>query len=108
MTNPQDRNRTANHMLLLSGLTGEMIGRGVYVMPDGRESYSLPVMYTWADGSQYVVFGTGGETVSGESLSCLLPCWAGFSGYDYVHVMLCYVNVESIVERSNMSITNCF
>lgn len=50
---------------MLNGATGSKIGR-VFPIPDGKESYTLPIVYTWADGSQYIVFGSGGETVPGR------------------------------------------
>lgn len=50
--------------MVLSGSTGKLIGRKL-ATPDGRESYSLATVYTFPDGSQYIFFGTGGETVSG-------------------------------------------
>ena len=54
-------------MYVLSGRTGEIIGSCGFTMTDGKESYSLPLIYTFTDGSQYVIYGTGGETVSGMS-----------------------------------------
>ncbi|XP_053408776.1 uncharacterized protein LOC123561870 [Mercenaria mercenaria] len=48
----------------MSGKTGKVISwKGV---PDGRESYYSPQVYTWLDGTQLVLFGTGGETHGGS------------------------------------------
>ena len=35
-------------------------------VPDGRESYYSPVLYTRRDGTDVVLFGTGGETHPGS------------------------------------------
>lgn len=49
----------------MNGATGERIG-GKFRMPDGKESYSLPVVLSKPDRSQYILFGSGGETVPGR------------------------------------------
>lgn len=51
-------------MLAMNSATGEVIGKP-FLIPDFKESYTLPVVYTFPDGSQYIIFGSGGETVSG-------------------------------------------
>lgn len=56
--------RLSGRILLMSGRTGHVITwKGV---PDGRESYYSPQVYTWLDGTQLVLFGTGGETHGGS------------------------------------------
>jgi len=50
---------------MLNGATGKTMGRYMPV-PENRETYMLPVLHTLADGSQYVIFGHGGETVPGN------------------------------------------
>lgn len=53
-------------VLVVNSVTGEVIGRP-FPVPDMRESYTLPIIYTWSDNSQYIIFGSGGETVSGNN-----------------------------------------
>ena len=48
----------------MSGRTGEVI-RWSWV-PDRKESYDSPVIYTRNDGMDIVLFGTGGETHGGS------------------------------------------
>jgi len=53
-------------MVMLSGATGRTLGSRYLAMPDNKESYTSPVMYKCADGSLYILFGSGGETVPGK------------------------------------------
>lgn len=53
---------------MISGVSGRVVGDG-FPIPDGKESYNLPVVYPFADGSLYILFGSGGETVAGN-LTC--------------------------------------
>ena len=62
----QDTDREANRIMLLSGKTGKSLGQYLET-PDSRETYSAVTVYKRGDGSMYVLFGTGGETVQGES-----------------------------------------
>jgi len=39
-------------------------------MPGGLETYMSPVLHTLDDGSMYVLFGHGGETVPGSIMHC--------------------------------------
>jgi hypothetical protein len=55
-------------LLFFSGRTGRLL-KSIPV-PDGRESYYSPVIYKHIDGTQIVLFGTGGETHPG-SLWCI-------------------------------------
>ncbi len=54
--------------MLLSGATGRPLG-DYMEMPDNKETYMTPVIYTAEDGSQYLLIGNGGETVPGERSS---------------------------------------
>lgn len=58
-------------MMLISGGTGEPIGRPLK-MPESKEIYISPVIHERRDGSQYILFGSGGETVGGKPLLNLL------------------------------------
>ena len=60
----QDSVRPSGRLLLLSGKTGKSLGRYL-VMPDARECYSAITLYERANGAIYVLFGSGGETISG-------------------------------------------
>ena len=52
-------------MILLDGATGKSIGRYL-AMPGGLETYTSPVLHVLDDGSAYILFGHGGETVPGS------------------------------------------
>lgn len=58
-------------MMLISGGTGEPIGRPLK-MPESKEIYISPVIHERRDGSQYILFGSGGETVGGKPSLTLL------------------------------------
>lgn len=61
---PGSPHRLSGRILIMSGRTGKVISwTGV---PDGRESYYSPQVYSWPDGTQFVLFGTGGETHGGS------------------------------------------
>ncbi|XP_033726834.1 uncharacterized protein LOC117316365 [Pecten maximus] len=70
---PEDHDRAAGRLLILSGATGQTIGHRYLEMPDSKETYFSPVMYTCEDGSQYILFGSGGETVPGDFMMISLP-----------------------------------
>ncbi len=56
--------RLSGKIMFFSGRTGKVLRwSGV---PDVRESYYSPVIYKWKDGTQVVLFGTGGETHPGS------------------------------------------
>jgi outer membrane protein assembly factor BamB len=57
--------RSTGYVALISTATGRVIV--ARPTPDGRESYSSIVVYDRADGAQWFVFGTGGETQPGTS-----------------------------------------
>lgn len=50
--------------MIFSGKDGKVLRQAV--VPDGRESYYSPVLYQRKDGTEVVLFGTGGETHSGS------------------------------------------
>ena len=61
----KSHDRNPNHIILISGRTGIPIGKYM-TTPNSRETYMSPVIHERKDGSQYVLLGTGGETVSGK------------------------------------------
>lgn len=65
----QEHERFAGRLILLDGATGKSIGRYL-AMPGGLETYMSPVLHKLDDGSMYILFGHGGETVPG-SVICL-------------------------------------
>ncbi|XP_067662183.1 protein FAM234B-like isoform X2 [Haliotis asinina] len=69
---PEVHNRTAGRLIILSGATGKPLGKYL-VLPDSKETYMTPVKYTARDGSQYLLFGSGGETVPGDLMAIALP-----------------------------------
>jgi hypothetical protein len=56
--------RPAAHLMVLSGADGSIIQR--VRTPDGFESYSSPVFFDRGAGGQWLLFGTGGETLLGS------------------------------------------
>jgi len=56
--------RLVGRILIFSGKTGRVL-RWVNT-PDGKESYFSPLLYTLKNGTEIVVFGTGGETHGGS------------------------------------------
>ena len=65
-TYPDDAvDRSPGFLVVVSGRTGQALMEQVQV-PDGRETYFSPVLYHHPDGSPVVLFGTGGETISGS------------------------------------------
>ena len=55
--------RLIGRIIIFSGKTGRVL-RWVET-PDKKESYFSPVLYTLKNGSELVIFGTGGETHGG-------------------------------------------
>lgn len=51
--------------MLINGKSGLPIGRHLD-MPEVKETYFSPVMHRRKDGSQYILYGSGGETVPGK------------------------------------------
>jgi outer membrane protein assembly factor BamB len=64
-TKPPNAPRDAGYLAVVSGVDGSLLA--VHAMPDGRETYASPVAYERADGRQWVIFGTGGETAPGAA-----------------------------------------
>ena len=63
--------RPPGWLLLLSGKTGEVLARDT--MPDGRESYSSPLVYDLSsDGDPEILFGSGEERRGGSLYQCTL------------------------------------
>lgn len=62
--------RLTGRLLILSGKTGEVLQW--VETPDGKESYYSPQILTGADGTDFVLFGTGGETHGGGLYSISL------------------------------------
>jgi outer membrane protein assembly factor BamB len=57
--------RDPSYLVILSGSDGSILA--VHASPDRNEMYSSPVVYDRADGSEWVLFGTGGETHGGAA-----------------------------------------
>ncbi|CAC5409294.1 unnamed protein product [Mytilus coruscus] len=70
---PQEHNRTSGRLVMLSGRTGKMVGHRFLNIPDNKETYMSPIVYRTADGSRYILFGSGGETISGNLMMISLP-----------------------------------
>ena len=77
---PPNTPRDPSFLTVVSGRDGAVLR--VHVSPDSNEMYMAPVVYTRADGTEWVIFGTGGETHSGAAyrapVAALLD--AGFRG----------------------------
>lgn len=57
--------RDPGFVAVISGADGAVLA--VHATPDGKETYSSPVVYERANGEEWVVFGTGGETHAGAA-----------------------------------------
>jgi outer membrane protein assembly factor BamB len=57
--------RAAGYITAISGADGAVFA--VHETPDGNESYASTVVYERSDGTEWVVFGTGGETHAGAA-----------------------------------------
>ena len=60
--------RYSGRLILLDGATGKHMGRylGMVDEQGDKETYMSPVLHRTRDGSLYVLYGSGGETVGGE------------------------------------------
>ncbi|KAL8586178.1 hypothetical protein ACOMHN_057740 [Nucella lapillus] len=61
----EDHDRKAGRVIFLSGKSGRPLGRYLS-FPNNRETYMSPVRYQTANGSAYILLGSGGETMSGD------------------------------------------
>ena len=54
--------------MLLDGKTGIQMGRLMMILDEvgNKETYMSPVLHHTKDGAQYILFGSGGETVPGK------------------------------------------
>ncbi|KAK3602624.1 hypothetical protein CHS0354_034208 [Potamilus streckersoni] len=68
----QIHTRRSGWLMLVSGATGKIIGRHLE-MPEDKETYMSPVIHQRMDGSQYILYGSGGETVGGLVLAISIP-----------------------------------
>ncbi|XP_075550002.1 protein FAM234B [Dermacentor variabilis] len=59
---PSDR--LAGRLLVVSGRSGRLLSWAM--VPDGRETYYSPQLMLYPDGTELVLFGTGGETHGGS------------------------------------------
>jgi hypothetical protein len=64
-TRPPNTLRSTGYVILISGADGAVLA--VHETPDGAETYSSAVVYERADGTEWLVFGTGGETHGGAA-----------------------------------------
>lgn len=61
---PEQLDRPSGKLMIFSGKTGELIAQAA--MPDGKESYTCPVIYRDNTGILDIIFGTGGENIDGS------------------------------------------
>jgi hypothetical protein len=62
-TRMPNEQREQSYLAVVSGRDGSVIR--VHPSPDGNEMYASPVVYQRPDSSQWLLFGTGGETQGG-------------------------------------------
>lgn len=62
-TKEPNQPRDPGYVMVISGADGKVIA--ARAVPDGAETYASPVVYRRRDGSQWVIFGTGGESKGG-------------------------------------------
>ena len=62
---PPNTPRDPSFLAIVSGRNGAVLH--VHVSPDSNEMYTAPVVYARADGTEWVIFGTGGETHPGAA-----------------------------------------
>ena len=61
---PWTRDRSPGFLVVISGRTGSRLMEPI-LMPDGHETYCSPVLFE-LEGTELVLFGSGGETISGS------------------------------------------
>ncbi|KAI0227420.1 hypothetical protein LSAT2_022100 [Lamellibrachia satsuma] len=64
--------RFSGRLALVDGSNGQSLGRYLN-MSRYKETYISPVLHTTKDGSQYILYGEGGETVKGAFLAISVP-----------------------------------
>ncbi|XP_055955218.1 uncharacterized protein LOC126810645 [Patella vulgata] len=69
---PEDHKRESGRLILISGRDGKPLGK-FYKLPQFKETYMTSVIYTRSLGDQYILYGTGGETVPGALLGISVP-----------------------------------
>jgi outer membrane protein assembly factor BamB len=62
---PPSTPRSTGYVAAISGVNGGVLA--VHETPDGAETYSSAVVYERADGTEWLIFGTGGETQPGAA-----------------------------------------
>lgn len=73
--------RVASHIALVDGATGAVLR--ARETPDGFESYTSPVRWLDAEGSEHFIFGTGGETLPGSLWLAELDVFASTQEEDW-------------------------
>ena len=61
----KEKKRTPGFLVVVSGLTGQQLSDHIYT-PDQHETYSSPILYSLSNETDLVLFGSGGETISGS------------------------------------------
>ena len=69
-TGGQDELRIPGQLYLVSAATGSILHHAV--TPDNRECYSIPAVLR-EDGEQWLIVGTGGETINGHVFKLMIP-----------------------------------
>ena len=101
-----ETNRSPAFLLTISGRTGQKLMDRV-LTPDGRESYMSPVHFSFADGTEVILFGTGGETLPGSlwavtlsSIQASVQQYINSTEYTDYHVLRKYTNYPCSAELS--------
>ena len=61
---PSTKDRTPGVIMVISGRTGQILSERI-PMPDDHETYSSPILYSIVGNIELILFGSGGETISG-------------------------------------------
>ena len=61
----EEKRRTPGFLVAVSGLTGQQLSEHI-LTPDNKETYSSPILYKLPDGTELILFGSGGETITGS------------------------------------------
>ncbi|KAL4241001.1 hypothetical protein ACF0H5_001780 [Mactra antiquata] len=77
-----EHNRTAGRLVVLSGKTGIPMGVSYLTIPNSKETYMSPVIYTPNKyTSSYILFGSGGETIPGDLMGISI------GGFCYLYII---------------------